>query len=783
MALAILRFQESEGGKSRFQVDLGKNRFYSYQIGGEAADQNGIRQVQDPIYTSPLIGPVPEISLGRAVLEVPNNKFDRQHRLIQLTSFRTRDRIGPAYSEVVQVIDISSDYLPANSLPTKPLPVFSGAKDMEDKPPVEMVPFQYREVQPMSDAMVLGGILNAVKNVAGSVLGAVKKVAPAVVSAAPAVLGAITGGAGAPGAAPAGGIAGLLGSVLPQLSGVIGGLLGGTPGADPANPASGQPIDPNQITALLQTLLQQAGAAPAAPGQPTLPEATPAAPVATIPPAPPLPPPAPARPQPIMNRAPAARRPVVRAQSMALSVQGYYSDRPYQPDAYGFSALDDEDDFAPRYSTENSYTYANGFSEDYADSLSVEYAGALEYSESMFLPALGGLLAGVLPKLLPAIPNLLSSLGPGLMNIFGSLFGGQKTAGQMSLMLGVDEEDADDHGVMMALSLAIAAAPTPDIVFQRVPAVKLEFTDINTVMMHGKSRFLYRQDRDISFPLKLETPQPVRKAKLQLLVKDPKTLKVLIEQNVPIASATTGSLSVVPKLSQEQLKSLKLNEEYLVCVNLVWQGRSKKTGEIKRLGTSTLQLITLVGEYLFDRVEGTSETIALNDVDRHRPYWHKVWQGDFTEEVRRMSFECKYYYTLEHNRTENARMETVTQLLDDGLAGRKSRLKSGLIVSPYRLNELMGQIGKHPQLSEAELAALLSSEFKGRFSHAARTEAKFVGKPRQTAALWVYPEFKLQQVFLKQVDQTNGNGHVQVLKEHPVYFPLPSVAHFIGTST
>lgn len=765
MALAILRFQESEGGKSRFQVDLGINRFYTYAIASEKTHQNGLPLLQDPVYVSPVIGPLAESSLGRTILEVPNHKFDRQHRLIQITSFRTADGAGPAYSEAIQVTSIGAESLPANLLPTKPLPIFSGAKSM-DKPPVEVVPFQYREVQPTSDAMDLGGLLNVFKNVAGSVVGAVSKVAPT-------VLGAIAG-SGTPGAAggAGGGITGLLGAVLPQLSGVIGALLPHlTSGSASGGAATGQP-DASQITALLAALLQQIGTAP---GQ------TPAASTATVGATPIAPAsPDPTRPQPIMNRAPkSSRQPVVKAQSMALSAQGYYSDRLYQSTAYGF--LEDED--SDLHSEQNSFDYAYEYGNGYADALSAEYADALEYSESMFLPMLGGLLSSLLPSLLPAIPKLLSSLGPSLINIFGSLFGGQKTAGQMSLMLGVDEAEADDHGMLVALSLAIAAAPTPDIVFQRVSTVTLEFTDLSPVMMHGKSRFLYRHDRDICLPLKLETPQAVRKAKLQLLVKDPKTLKVLIEQNYPIASAAAGALSVVPKLSKEQLKSLKVNDEYLVCVNLVWQGRSKKTGEIKRLGTSTLKLMTLVGEYLFDRVEGTSETIALNDVDRHRPYWHKVWQGDFTDDLRRMSFECKYYYALESNRTENARMETVTQVLENDMSGRKSRLKSGLIVGPYGLNELLGQLGKHPQLSEVELAALMSSEFKGQFSHAARTEVKFSGKPRQTVALWVYPEFKLQQVFLKQVDQTNSNGRVLSLKEHSVYFPMPTVAHFIGVST
>jgi hypothetical protein len=567
MALAILRFQDNDEGKNRFQVDLGTNRFYTYAIASEQTHQNGLTQLQDPIYTSPMLGPLSESSLGRATLAVPNDKFDRQHRLIQITSFRTADRIGPAYSEVVKVTSIGSDRLSHQRLSNQRLsnqrlPVFSGAKAM-DKSPVEIVPFQYREVPPMSDAMFLGGLINTVKNVAGSVVGAVSK-------AAPAVLGAI--GGGAPGAAPGGGFGGLLNAVLPQLSGVIGGLL---PQLTGGGAEGGAAPDASQITALLTALLQQVGSG-AAPGQmPTgampgiMPGNDPGTPIA-------IPATGAARTQPIMNRAPMApRRQVVRAQSMALSVQDYYSDRPYPSTAYGFSArLDEEDD-----------DYANGY--DYAGSLSTDYADALEYSESMFLPAIGGLLAGILPKLLPALPNLLSSLGPSLMNIFGSLFGGgQKTARQMSVMLGVDETDAEDHGVLVALSLALAAAPTTDMVFQRVNAVTLEFTDLSPVMMHGKSRFLYRHDRDICFPLKLETPQRVRKAKLQLLVKDPKTLKVLVEQNYPIASATAGTLSVVPKLSKEQLKKLAVNEAYLVCVNLVWQGRSKKTGEVKRLGTS-----------------------------------------------------------------------------------------------------------------------------------------------------------------------------------------------------
>jgi len=767
MALAILRFQESDGTKSRFQVDLGSNRFYTYAIGdGEVLRVNGLEYLKDPIYTSALIGPIAESSLGRTILEVPNDKFDRQHRAIQITSFRTAQRVGPALSEIVTVTSVGSEPSPAISL--------SLDKAM-DKQPVETVAFQYREVPPVSEAMFLGGVLNAVKSVAGP------------------LLGAVAGGAGGAGGAAAGGggISSLLSGILPQLAGLLPQLLGG---GGAGGDGTGQPASDGQMANQIASLLQQVGSGTAAaPGQDGAePAALPVGNgVAAPPPPPPPPPPAAgqARPQPVMRRASAApRRQMARARSFAMSAQDYYSPEEYDADAYGFSLASEEEEvdaygfsaFSEEEEELDAYGFS-AFSEEeeespaYGLSLSSEYAGSMsaQYSESMFLSALASLA-----------PSLLQMFGPQLMNMVSSLLNPQRgTARQMSTMLGIDEEDGEDEAVLIALSLAVAAAATPDISYRRVGEVTLAFTDVNPVMMHGKSRFLYRYDQDITFPIKIETPKPIKKARLQLLVKHPKTLKVLIEQNYPITDITSGALSVVPKLGKERLKTLAVNEEYLICITLVWQGRSKETGNRIWLGTSTLQLISLVGEYLFDRVEGTGEKVALNDVERFRPYWHKVWQGSFTDDLRRMTFECKYYYTLENNRSENARMETLTQVLEEDLAGRKSRMKSGLIVNPYGLNELLAQVSKYPRLSEAELSALVGSEFKGRFHHAARTQVKFKGRPRETVALWIYPEFKLQQVMLKRVERSNGNGHVLELKEHPVYFPMPAVAHFIGVGT
>jgi hypothetical protein len=183
-------------------------------------------------------------------------------------------------------------------------------------------------------------------------------------------------------------------------------------------------------------------------------------------------------------------------------------------------------------------------------------------------------------------------------------------------------------------------------------------------------------------------------------------------------------------------------------------------------------------------VEASSELIPLNDVDRFRTYWHKVWQGRFDDQVKRFALECKYYYALNSTRTKHARIETrirTQELEDRRITGR---LKTGIELSPDELNRLLPQLapGERP-LSETELRALRAGDFVERFNQAARYTAKFRGRVGDSAALWVYPEFKLQRIVLQKVGQVNGNGLVTSFVEHSVRFPMPALIHFIGART
>lgn len=744
MALAILRFQDNHGAKNRFKVDIGTNRFYSYAIGNKELQRTeGLKVLSNPQFTSPLMGPLPESSLGRTILEVPHQKFDRQNRSIQIISYRNQQRESLALSEIVKVPLVSSG--------NYDLPVISFSQEINmENHPVDTVSFAYKEAQPISSAMFLGGLFNAIKAVAAPVLNVIKKVASPLLNMAAPAIGKIAD-TFIPGSGN------LISSAIPTLTNILTGA-GGSPAeilSDPSklqaalpailnNPAVAQKLSANpQMAQLLGSLMQQ------------------------------------------LNQSAATPQTSQAASALAVVGNGNVHNS-------NNSLLSLEQSLIPGTLTQSLST-AKGVSpatSQYVEEMSVPV------SLATCLPSLMPLMDKVMTrkmrrmlmddniperKRMALITNGLMDVTRGFRGVSRNYRGGDNFYRHSSSSFSLMGTDGNKQANALVAGLSIGlSAPDPTLDYDRVESVKLDFAEETSLIMQGRSRLLYRQDQTISFPLQVETPRTISKGILQILVKDPTTLEVLIEEKYRLEHITSGALSVVPKLSPERLRSLEPNEEYLVCAVLVWEAKSSKTNRKKQVGTSMSQLITLVGEYCFDRIEGTGEVISLNDVNRFRPYWHKIWEGDFADNIRRTNLDCKYYYALEPDRTNHARMETVTQIEETSGTRQAGKLKTGLILSAYRLNELLGQISDYPMLDEAQLTALLSSEFKEQFSHCARNSVEFKGRRGDAVGLWVYPEFKLQRVLLKQVGQTNGNGQVLALAEHTVYFPMPAIVHFIG---
>jgi hypothetical protein len=335
-------------------------------------------------------------------------------------------------------------------------------------------------------------------------------------------------------------------------------------------------------------------------------------------------------------------------------------------------------------------------------------------------------------------------------------------------------EDPGFNQLIAQVTQGLSLAP-PSLRYARVSSVKLAFVQKAPVPLLGRDRIVYRQAGELAFPLSIETPMPIPQATLQLEIKDAKTLAVHHQARYRVEQVNSGPLLTTPTVSETEALRLTPNRAYLVCVELVWKN---KRGE--KRGTSVQQEISLLGTYTFDRIDETSELIPLDDPDRFRDYWHRIWEGTFEDGIKRIELDARYYYILAAERHTHARIETRAQLTADE---RKlhGKLKSGLELSPDGLNRLLEQIAPDsPVLDGDELAALSAPEFAARFQQSARYHAKLRGRDGDRAALWVYPELKMQHITLQQVAAADEHGQVLELQPHEVRFPIPALLHFVG---
>jgi hypothetical protein len=668
MALAILEFVEAGRSGPRFRIDIGKNAYYSYAIGGkETTRQNGLELLLDPVFTSPVAGPLPPSAMGRAFFDVPDGKFDREHRRIQLASFRTKDRMGPAISEIVNASIGSGagfDDLPAPAFISRArgFESDSGA-NMTTTGFVETVPYSYQRGEAYSSAMFL--------NILTSIL---PKVLPAV--------GSLLGGLVKPGGgngAPTGGPADLLAKL--------------------GNP---------ETIKLLTDLIKQ----------------------------------------------------VSTAKAVGTTVV-YRDAESHQAAAFALS----------RYKH--------------------------QFSEAQVAPA----LLAALPALMPVIEKVLN---PETMKAIMENVSPAKLVGTVTESIGnfaklgmEDTKQLTEHlerlnpGVknpelyklLEGLSTGEARAGSK-LKYKRVDSVKLSLTGTTPQTLYGRSRLAYKYGQDLSFPLDVQTPKPIRHATLEACLKEAATLRIVHEKRYQLDEISSGPLDTTPAIPWHAISKLKSGEDYLLTLALCWNG---KKGTPKR-GTAVSQLITLVSEYAFDRVEESSpDLVPLDDATRDREFWHRIWDETFQDRgLTRVRFACEYAYVLDGNRTANARMQTKGKSQpDEETRRREGHLKSGMILSPDALSKLVPRVsgGKDQPLSDAQLTALRTPDFVDRFNQAAKSQVEFKGRRGESVALWVYPEMKLRDVVLKKIGSVNEHGHVQSFEEETVRFPMPAMVHFVGTGS
>lgn len=700
MALAILRLAGGDDGRVQLDAEIGSNRYWRWAIGsGEVRREGGVARLDDPAFTSELLGPAPDAALGRVRIEIPAGRIDREHRHVQLMSYRTTEGDGPAISEILRLplgaglrggmpeISFSLAGAPVRTETTTvaiaraaPRMTPGWIESMNSHTDPRPIPFtlSVRREAELSDAMFLPALLPILAQVAPAVGGLLAQAAPA--------------------------IGGILSSAAPAIGSLLGGLTSGG-GARPASGgggnggAAGGSASPNtqEILRIVQAVLQgmqQQGGQPASPG------ATPAA----------------------------------------------------QPAAHALSAS------------------------PYSTASMAPLAALMPLLQQVLTPeTVQALITQLSPRqVIGAVTDSVTQIGR-----LGADIHRAEMEHLERLNPGVNDPALDQlmAGMSLARSARVRASGEPD--YRRVPSVTLDFTGVRAHTLEGRPRVCYRAGGALGFPLAVDTPRQIREARLHLVVKDVVTREVIARARLPIASVAAGALSDVPSIAAADAAKLKPGEEYLVTAHLVWRDRQGRA-----IGACRSQLVTIVGDYLFGRVGEAGPLVALNDVDRHRDYWHKVWQGTYGDAVRSVDFDCKYHYTLDPSRNTNARQETVVRAeQDDARRRSRGRIQSGMVLSPVALNALLPQLGNAPALDEAELAALRTSAFSDRFAQAARFKVAMRGRNGTSAAIWVFPELRVTDVVLHRPSGSDEHGQVERFAEHVVKFPMPALVHYIGART
>lgn len=672
MALAILSAEPGEAGKRWFRFDLGANRYYRLAIGDEVRrTKHGVPLLAEPSWISDLQGPLAEESLGRGRVGIDDARFDRDHRYVQLISYRSRDGQGPAASDIVASQPVLPDATPS-------VPGYAVASSWRGTAlghTSDKVEPNLWVRAPRADAMFLEGLI-------GMLPGVVGHLAPLLPS---------------------------LGKIVEQAGPLLTRLVGGSKvGGEEVGAALKSPETVAALEGLLKGLAEViAGGAKA--------------------------------------------KSLSKGRNRAAMVAALQA--------------------GPRRSMAMNPAIAA-------------------------LPMLAN-LAPVLQQILS--PETLKAILPSLEKMLPAVFNGIKDLGNVGKEIQKQELDhiermvpsVDDPALdklVGGLGRALSA-PDPGLRWRRVEGVKLSLLDVRPALVGGDTLALYAHGHDVTFPLSVARPstrnggKPVlRDATLQLQVKDADTLVVVAQKHWPIGDVENdGLLPGTFRVTAEELSALEPARRYLFCLTLTWRARD---GGVR--GAPLHHMARIARSPVFDRVEEAGQPIALEDMERFRDYWHRLWGGRFRDDGKAFELDARYFYALGvPDRAAHARLETQVAVKpkNGSLHTREGRLKSGMELALAAMNRLAPLLAPDARELDAEhLRALATGEFAERYHRAVRTTLRFRGRSGESFAVWAYPAVALQTVVLKRVASVDGLGQVASWDEERVRFPMPVQIHFVGMS-
>lgn len=162
MALAYLEYNGVQGGQHVFRYDIGSSSHFSIGLATEKikSSKSRLDHLDGVFYDSPLKEAHPS-TLGRGMIKIPANLSDERHQFAQLVSFRSRSRLGRAYSEVVRINKFNNQN--ANEKFSLPALGFTIDRTMRTQQ-IDRVHFEFSENK-YSEDMFLEALLSGIGSI------------------------------------------------------------------------------------------------------------------------------------------------------------------------------------------------------------------------------------------------------------------------------------------------------------------------------------------------------------------------------------------------------------------------------------------------------------------------------------------------------------------------------------------------------------------------------------------------------------------------------------------
>ncbi|ERM80826.1 hypothetical protein P872_12185 [Rhodonellum psychrophilum GCM71 = DSM 17998] len=759
MALAILKHINNVGDKYIFEADIGTNAYYQYKIGKSKRNFNGLDFIDDIQYQSEsILSRVPNRNgfNTKFPIAVPKNVMDRNSRFIQLFSFKNPSQLSPAISEVVTLSGTVSGENDDFKLPK--IMTLSTQKPMLNHDIiVEHAPFRLKE-EKLGEAMFFNVLIGALPSLLGTALPAIGKLIPGLVNALPTI----------------GKIVETAGQVLPEIGKTI---------PQTEKPGQGglqqimQQISPEVLQAILQVIQSQTPKTENGNGL--------------------------AENKSIFSRDlsinPALLLQLAPLLEKVLSPETITAigDSPVKL----FQAVSDSALKFQKMELDHLEKINPGVNDTGLDKIvsamrhpNGSNGANSKYSQAKVAPA----LLAALPALMPLLQNLLSpetikAVGEQPLKLFNAIAdAGLKHSKQELDHLerinpGVDDPALDQIVNSMSFKSAVSIKAKFD------DSLSIKFLHAHTTPISGKAKVVYDSRQKIHFPVQLmnEDPESKQEANIpkgifQLIIQDGNTMEILLEKKYRVKNIPLGLPIQDIFLEADEISKLPLQKDLKVELTFNWKRGNKTVGTFKN------HYIYLSNGYLFQRVGGRMrDHFMLNDVNRFRNYWHKIWEGGPSTHKRwNIDMECKYYYHINEESENIKKLEVRRKVIHDSARDESSdyrrkistKIMSGMEVSLEAYNELMKHFQKEP-LDDERLMAFRSENYVSESGLAARVSVDFKGQKGETSSLWVYPEGSFQSYVISKIMGTDAAGMVNEILDEEVYFPKFSSAHFIGTKS